>query len=511
MRSTSRALVLAFAALSACKGSDAYSHMAIDVGVEGLTPAQRKQLDHIEIRSQAKGNEDPSRVHGISITADDLDSDLAYHTDYIPDPQKGTFVVDALLLDKNGEQLAIKSQDVEVGPGKKGHVAFDFVSEVSTDGDCRVEGDAVEITPGASGGDSFTFLWDEDHYLMIYTDDTQGNGDLFSVKLDASGAFLSDPVSLNNSNHVSMLPSVVKVDTGYVVAWQEGTKDDNPPVAVQLRLLDADGAPVGNTRQVPTTSVEARPILEVAYGRIAMAWIDDLGTFDAPAREAMVGFMNPDDLSFVDGSPISVSGGIGENSFPAIAMTDDKLAVSWVGDDASVYGATIDDALQLSTPVQLYSSTYVAQQLDVVSVGSEFFTAWEDLSGDLDKGRERIRGAFTTMDGEVGAGGIVHEIDTGSANWPRMAWNGDDNVAVVYYQYRDFGAQIYLTRYSPNGERIDGEDYEFTNVAGQAKYPDIKLRDADFDGADHYGLGWVDDHTGVARVYFQPVVCDAPE
>ena len=89
-----------------------------------------------------------------------------------------------------------------------------------------------------------------------------------------------------------------------------------------------------------------------------------------------------------------------------------------------------------------------------------------------------------------------------------MAWNEKDSVAVVYYQYREFGSQIYLTRYSLDGERLANTDYPFTNVAGQAKYPEISFRGMDFEGHDHFGLGWVDDHSGVERVYFQPIVCD---
>jgi len=493
--------------LTACKGSSDYSHLTVDLSVEGLTADQRKLLSQIVIQSQPDGNKDPNRVHHVSVKPEQLDGSLSYHFDYIPDPQDGTFVVTAELMDAESLQLALKSEKAELKAGGTATVKFDFASAVSNDGACKPEGDPVEVTSSPQGGESFTVVPEGDHFLMVYSDRSQGNGDLASVELDAMGNAMTTPVFINGSSHVSILPSVVKDGDGYVVAWQEGRADDSPPVTVQLRRLDASGQPVGNIRQVETTAVEARPILATAYGKIAMAWIDDRGTPDAPARVAELAYIKSDDLSFEtgpvdlvpsDGAPIH------QDAFPALAMRGDSLAVSWVSDTSTVFSANVDDQLNLSTMMPLYSSMFVAQQIDVVSAGDDLFTAWEDLSGEIDKGRERIRGAYSMPDGQVQTGGIIHEIDTGSANWPRLAWNGE-SVAVVYYQYRDFGSQIFLTRYSPDGTRIDGVDFQFTNVAGQAKYPDIALRRTDLDG-DHFGLGWIDGHTGVQRVYFMPVV-----
>jgi hypothetical protein len=257
------------------------------------------------------------------------------------------------------------------------------------------------------------------------------------VKLDAMGMPLSTPVFINGSSKTSILPSIVKDGDSYVVAWQEGSKDDSPPVTVQVRRLDREGNPVGNIRQIETTAIEARPVLTRAYDKLALTWIDDKGTAAAPAKQALIAYLRSEDFAFEAGSPVALvppnAPPMNQNSFPAIAVTPDSLAVSWVADSSSVYTANVGDGLQISTPSLLYSSEFVAQQIDVIAAGDHLFTAWEDLSGDLDTGRERVRGAFSTSDGKLENTGIVHELDTGSANWPRLAWNGD-SVAVVYYQ-----------------------------------------------------------------------------
>ena len=221
--------------------------------------------------------------------------------------QSGTFVVSVVLLDAKSEQLAIKSQKTKVVAGKAAELTFDFVSEISKAGDCRTEGDSTLITEGPLGGNSLSVLWDVDHYQLVYTDSSVGNGDLMSVQLDAQGHPLAQAISIQTSPRVSALPSIAKLDTGYVVAWQEGNKLDPNPVVIQIRRLDSLGNPVGNVRQIPTNATEARPMIKVVDGKIAMAWIDDRGTVAAPARIAMMAYLSADDFTFDSGSPLTLS------------------------------------------------------------------------------------------------------------------------------------------------------------------------------------------------------------
>lgn len=503
--------VLGMSALVACKGSSEYAHLRIDLALAGLTDDQRKLVSAIVLSSHPDASTDPNATYRVEVKMADLDAGLTYHLDYIPNPQSGAFVVTAQLVDAKSNELAHKAAKVTLAPGKSVSAKLDFVSEITKGAACQPEGDAVTITDGPDGGFAFSFLWDDDRYLFVYTDAATGKGDLARVWISAKGEIESPPISINQSARVSTLPSIVKSGDGYALAWQEGDRTD-APVTVQLRHLDRDGAPEGNTRQVVTSGPEARPYLVAAYDDLALAWMDDSGSAAMPDPAAFVGLVRSDDFAFTGGEPVALvppgSPGSSGGSFPAMAVVDDTLRVSFVNAGHDVFSATVGPDLALSVPIAIHSSTFVAQQLSVAAAGHDLFTAWEDLSGEIDLGRERIRGAYTSPEGDVVASGFVHEIDTGSANWPRSAWNGSDSVAVVYYQYRDFGSQIYMTRYSTSGERIDGVDMELTNVAGGAKYPDIQFRGRDFDGHDHFGVAWVDDHTRVRRVYFLPIVCD---
>ena len=158
--------LLALAAVFGCKSADGYAHMGIDISVDGLTAEQKKLVSAIEISSQPEGNTDPNKIYRVGVNASELDAHGAAHADYIPNPQSGTFVVSVALLDAKSEQLAIKSQKTKVVAGKAADLNFDFVSEISKQGDCRTDGDVTLLTESPLGGNSLSVLWDVDHYKV---------------------------------------------------------------------------------------------------------------------------------------------------------------------------------------------------------------------------------------------------------------------------------------------------------------------------------------------------------
>lgn len=494
--------------LLGCNDPASYARVGVDLSVAGLDAKKRALVKHITIRSHAEGSTDPQATYEVQLTPADLDKSFAYHFDYVPYPQKGAFVVTATLVGDANEQLAIRSERVVVKPGKTVRAKIDFVSEVTAAGPCTPEADPVEISDTEGGSKTFTFLWDTDHYLYVYGDLTHGKGDLVSLKLDAHGNRLSQPVAINSSARISSLPSLAKVGTGYALAWQEGNFADIP-VTIQLRHLDENGAPVGNIREIPTNADEARPQILPAFDKIAMTWIDHRGPTSDREHLALVAFLDPVDFAFRVGQPATLalpgSSKI-EDAFPGIALIGNTLSASWVANDQTVLSSTVGADLAIGPPTQLYTSEFTAQQLWMVPAGNRFFTVWEDLSGDQETGRERIRGAYTALDTSLGATDLITEPLSGSANWPRAAYDGHGSVAVVYYQYRDFGSQIYLQRFSTEGDKLDLPPVQITDVLGQAKYPNIQLTSSDATG-DHFAIGWVSDHTGIQRVYFQAFAC----
>jgi hypothetical protein len=502
-----RGIVTAIACLVACAQPTSFARLTIDVSVAGLAPDQLALLATIDIRSTPGQNSDPSLVRVTSVPVLALDGH-AYHESYLPDPQTGSVVVSASLFDAQGREIGSKSETVQLVPASVAHVTLDFVSSVPTGGPLRVERAPVMITEGDAGTSSFAFLWDTDHYLIVFNDASKGGGDLVSARYDAAGTRISDYAQISSSQSPSILPSLVKVSDGYVVAWQEGPSNTGVPTSVQIRKLDANGIGVGNIRRIASQSQEARPVLQTAAGQLAITWTDREFFGNAAYVVARMALLEPAEYNFLAGpvnlasSPVAV-----DATFPVVAATDSGLSVSWIEGGTTVQFADMNESLQMSNVFALDTSPYTAQQLASASDGSNVYVAWEKLSGDVATGRERIYGSYADTGGTAGPNGYVNELYTGSANWPRIAWSAKGGVVVVYYQYRDFGSQIFMTRLSAAGERLDAADVELTNVAGQAKYPDIHAAGTDGQG-EHFGVGWIDDHTGVQRMYFETVVVE---
>ena len=498
-------LVSLLGCLCACASPSSLARLSVDVNVGGLSADQLALLDHVDIRCAPGTSADPSLVHLTSVPSAAL-TDHAYQESYAPAQEEGTIVVTASLWDKDGNQLGAKSQAVPLVKAKVAHVELDFVSSVPTTGPFHVGTPPVVIGDGKAGATSFALAWDTDHYLMVWSDAGIGNGDLVSARYDANGNRISNFSPVNSSDAPSVLPSLVRLGDGYVVAWQEGASNAGTPTTVQLRKLDLNGLGVGNIRRISTQSQEARPHLEAFGTELALTWMDADLSGGAPRSIARMAILDSSQYNFVQGpvdlasSPTATSAG-----FPIAAATDSGLTVSWIEGGTTVELANFDAMLQMSSPVALHSSSFTAQQLALAGHGSTVYAAWEELSGDIATGRERIFGSYGPSGGVAGAQGYVNELYTGSANWPRIATRAQGGVLVAYYQYRDFGSQIYMTRLTDTGERLDASDVQLTSVAGQAKYPEITKAQTD-DQGEHFGLAWIDDHTGTPSLYFETLV-----
>lgn len=254
-----------------------------------------------------------------------------------------------------------------------------------------------------------------------------------------------------------------------------------------------------------------------AYGMLALAWTDDDGTAALPRRRAELAMLDPQDFTFAPGSPIDLDqaasvGGL-EGLFPTLAVSSHALEVSWIDvSDASppvyaIFSTEVSSTLVLAPARKLHESPFVARALDVSAVGSELFTAWEELSGDKLLGAETLLGAYSAPEGNLADEGAVKELAPSSASTPRSSFDGSSGVAIVYSRDGDFGSQIFFTRYATSGDGLGDEVEQLTHVAARAEAPLLRLSKVDAAG-EHYGLAWLDDRSGAQKLYFQPFVCN---
>ena len=358
---------------------------------------------------------------------------------------------------------------------------------------CTRLGSEKQLAFGA-GSEAFSFLWDADHYVVAYTDPRTGSGDIYVAKLAVDGSLMGSPVVVESTPAKSDLPDLAKTSTGYLVVWQEGTAGQ----AVVAQALGPDATPVGASIPIASTqSSQSRPVLSHAPGGgLAVAWMDSFqgkGGVQVAMLDPSGKMLGPQRVS-----PSDVDG------WPWVAGDDKTLGLVW-SDDASgnydIHFSPLDPtSLATSTGASLRGkATGNALLPRMAKTSFGFLAAWEDMRS---TDGNQIYMALVDETGARRGGGLVEEPGTGDSNWPNIAWTGRE-AAIVYYQWRGGGPQIFMTFIDATGARVGGKpDLQVSNGAtGGSRYPDVEWTGKEF------GVIYVDDRTGAPALWMQRVAC----
>lgn len=361
---------------------------------------------------------------------------------------------------------------------------------------CHLAGGEQKLAFGA-GSQSFAFAWDHDHYVVVYGDPSQGDGDVFVAKMSAEGKLLGTPVDIDPTPAASDLPALLRTSGGWLVAWQEGTAGKS----VFAHALDGNANPTGSGASIASTdSDQSRPVLaDAPGGHVAVAWMDQ----DGSAGSAQVALVDPSSLSVMQQQRIDPSAADG---WPWLAGDSHALGLAWCDGNGTNYDVQFEalDPAKLSPShrVSLRGTAHNGGMLPrMISTGHGFLAAWEDMRNTT---QNQIFAAAVSYDGTRSPGGLVETQNTGDANWPSLAW-ANNAAAVVYYQWRDSRPQIFLTLVDATGARIpDSADLRISNGdAGWSKFPSVVWTGSDL------GVMYVDTRNGAPALWFQRVTCGA--
>jgi hypothetical protein len=368
---------------------------------------------------------------------------------------------------------------------------FDGTTGVTTA--CSRVGAETKLAFGA-GTTAFGWLWDTDHYVVVYSDPTTGHGDIFAVTMAPDGTLTSTPVDVQATDAASDLPTIQKTPTGYLVAWQEGTGGD----AVLVHALAPDATPTGSATIVAATqSNQSRPVLANApNGQVAVGWMD---TFDGKGG-AQVALVDPVSLQVKAPARLAQSD---IDGWPWVAGDGAALGVAWCDNSAGTYDIQFAalDPVSLA-PLEQRSLRGHARSDGLlprlIRTGFGFAAAWEDMR----QADNSIYAGFIDPTGRSLGGGPVPEPGTGDANWPNLAY-GASSAAIVYYQWRAHRPQIYLTLLDATGVRVHGaHDLQVSSgTAGWSRYPDVAWTGHEF------GVIYVDTRSGAPALWLQRVSC----
>jgi hypothetical protein len=355
---------------------------------------------------------------------------------------------------------------------------------------CKVSTLEKKIATPA-GTASFAWLWDRDHFVVAYVDPQSGSGDIATLLLSADGSPLGAPHVVEATDAASDLPTMVKTQNGYLIAWQEGTAGK----AAYAHAVDGAGAPVGAGVTVgASSSDQARPVISGAPGGFVVAYMDK------PLGAPVV------DVAFLDAN-MNVSGpgrvpASGVGAYPWLAGDSNGVSILW----SDRRGASYDIHFGPLDPSSLAVMSDVAVRTGapndallgrMIKTDFGFLSAWEDMRAD----DNQIYFALTKSDGSILYEGVAEEPNSGDANWPNMAWTGSA-AGIVYYQFRDGGPQVFISFVDGTGKRVGGlHDLQVSKSARAARFPDVQWTGTSF------GVAWIDTRDGRPELYFAQVTC----
>lgn len=271
------------------------------------------------------------------------------------------------------------------------------------DGSCREVVDSVPV----GTGDAFTpdILATSDGWAVV----SVNAGEIWLDMLDDMAAGLSR-AQLSQSAGTALLPSIEPLEDGFVVVWMQGSD-------IYVRMVSATGTPgQGPALVAETTSAEPRPDGATTGDGLAACWMQS----PTSSRAAVLSGAAIEESEELDGL------------FPAVAARDGEIGVAWStgGEGGPVSFARLGDP----TATVIDGSASLIK--DMVAGDEGFYVAWEDVTAAYEQVKlARIAGTSVETR-RIGPDGW-------SANWPSLAWLGED-LAIAYYQFRDGPAGVYL-------------------------------------------------------------------
>lgn len=352
--------------------------------------------------------------------------------------------------------------------------------------------------------DSFAFAWASGHYEVVYAD--LAAHDLYSMRVSEKGVPMETPHMIVSGTQAS-LPNLVMTTNGYVVTWEEGT---SPPRA-SIVALDSNGAIVGTPQIVSTArGLQLRPVLTQTPTGLAVAWMDQLNgtaanTTQLGTSTTYVALLDSTLKVRTDVPKIQVDAA-SSTGYPWLAGDATQVGLMWSEQNSAstvdTYFELLDSTLTASAKTDVRDSktaTSSALLGRMMLTDFGYVATWED-NRDSNNTPEIYMGLLQTS-GTLYAGSLVEEPNTGSANWPHVAWTGSA-LGVVYYQFRSGKPQIFMTFVDHNGTRIGGAaDAQISDTSEWSRYPDITWTGGAF------GVMWLDARNGEPEIYFNSASC----
>lgn len=239
-------------------------------------------------------------------------------------------------------------------------------------------GSAGDIDVSSSTGESLNpdVVWTGSEFGVVWDDVKGKNRDIYFRRLASDGTPLGQAVRVTSDASLQELASITWDGTDYGIAWTD-ERDGNREI--YARLVDATGSPVGGEVRITTAAgVSERPVIRaLKSGDFGIAWQDARSGTDAIwyGRWMGPGYAAP--------AGVIVNVGNAAARDPSLTTTGQEMLVAWQDSRngaAEVYlrrldadGATLSPEVRMTTgaSVSALSTAWHGSGTGIAYIGSE--------------------------------------------------------------------------------------------------------------------------------------------
>ncbi len=368
--------------------------------------------------------------------------DAGADPDADPPPDGGTVVVepsdtqitdtdsaslsDELTVAWTGSEFAMSWVDDRHGNAEIYFVRLSPAAEV-IDGVVRITDDG-----GASIGPSLA--WSGSQFGLSWTDDRDGNEEIYLALIDPDGSKAGDDVRLTDDGGASVDSSLVWGGTTFAVSWSDD-RDGNEEI--YFMLVSADGTPGTATRLTDASGTSARPSLAWASDGYGVGWDDDRD------GSSEIYFARISAAGETSGSDLRVTEADGWSLDPSLAWAGSQYGVGWTdhrdGNDEVYFARISPDGEKLGEDVRISDDMQSDREAFLAWTGYEFAIVrayWHGYSDIL----------FTQISADGSAVGedlLIPDGDAASSYQPAIAWSGS-TFGIGLMEYRDFEFNVFF-------------------------------------------------------------------
>jgi hypothetical protein len=235
-------------------------------------------------------------------------------------------------------------------------------------------GDDVRVTNDPGESVTPVLAWASSEFNLVWSDDRDGNTEIYFVRLGPAGSELADEVRVTDDVARSEFPAMVRSGGGIGLVWND-TRDDDI-FQVYAAFLGGQGQKLTTDHRVSTGDVlSASPVVAMGESGAGVAWHDL-----RDGEGLQIYFARTDTTGVLVGEELRLSDEPGGT--PSIAVNGSTFAIAWAsspGSGGEVYSVLVDESGAVNgQPVPLSSSDSTAGFPAIIARDDGYAVVWPD-------------------------------------------------------------------------------------------------------------------------------------